>query len=233
MNIPSYPDAEKLFAWARYLYWADLLFHRYNEAGKVFAPETREEVPTDWENWWHYFALTSQWYASEYVVVEGWNELKVSDPVIDQILADHPDYLSQLRRYRNAVFHFRPSIFEERLREFLVNGMRTVPWMHHLHAEFLRYYWEFVENLPGMSPEQRNEMRNSALTVVGWVPSDILPARLRAAELLVQKTSSLTDGDESAEARDLRSSAEHLLRLARNAAENYGRELSSLYKGDG
>ena len=230
MNI--YPDPEKLFAWARYLYWSDLLFRRYNEAGQGFTPETQEGVPTNWADWWHYFALMSQWYASEYVVVEGWAELKASDPVIDQILADHPGYLKKLKRYRNAVFHYRPSLSEQRFLEFLQDAMRTVPWMHHLHAEFLRYYWEFVEDLPGMSSEQRNEMHNSALTAVGWVPSDIFPARLRAAEFLAEKANFLTAGDENSEALDLRSSAEHLLRLARHAAMNYGPNLSFLYKED-
>jgi hypothetical protein len=86
VNDSSYPDPEKLFAWARYLYWADIMFHRYIEAGQVFTLESRDDVPTDWAEWWRYFALMSQWYASEYVVVEGWADLKMVDPVIDRIL---------------------------------------------------------------------------------------------------------------------------------------------------
>lgn len=230
MITSSYPDPEKLFAWARYLYWADLLFRRYSEAAESFTAETQDGVPTDWPEWWKVFAATSQWYAAEYVVVEGWRDLKASDSVIDQILGDYPTYVDQLRRYRNAVFHFRPSLSEQRFRDFLAASMQTVPWIRHLHEELLRYYWQFVENLPGSSPEQRTELRGAALTAVGWVPSDIFPARLRAAELLAEKANSVTAGDDSPAARELRAAAQHAIDLARKGLQDYGRNLASLYK---
>lgn len=110
--------------------------------------------------------------------------------------------------------------------------MRTVPWLHHLHAEFCRYYWGFAEDFPGATKDERTELRKSALTAVGWVPADIFPARLRAAELVSNQVGTLTAGDEGADARDLRASVEHLLRLARNAVKDYGSNLASLYEAE-
>jgi hypothetical protein len=45
----------------------------------------------------------SYWYGTLYVVIEGWKELKLSDPKIDALL-DSPN-VELLRRYRNGVFH--------------------------------------------------------------------------------------------------------------------------------
>ncbi len=102
-------------------------------------------------------------------------------------------------------------------------------WLHLLHVEFCGYYWEFIEDFPG-TLEQRAEMRGAALVAVGWLPSDIPPARLRAAELAADEANSLSAGDESSEAQDVRTAAEHWVRVARHAADNFRLKLASSYK---
>lgn len=233
MITSTYPDPEVLFCWARYLYWADLHFRRYLQISEESVLEKSGEVPTDWPVWWRVFAATSQWYAAEYVVIEGWRDLGGSDSEVNAILVGRQDFVHMLRRYRNGVFHFSPRFFEPRFLDFLRASMRTIPWLHHLHEELLRYYWQFVENLPGSTSEQRAELRHAALTAVGWVPSDIFAARLRAAELLGRQADEISAGDNSPEAQELRTLAEHAIELARKGLREYGRNIASFYASDG
>ena len=84
-------DSKKLiedtFAFARYLSWADL-------QKTLFETETDiEPVPTEptavRKHEWRRFGLMCYWYASLHIVTEAWDQLKFSDPVIDQLLT-HP-----------------------------------------------------------------------------------------------------------------------------------------------
>jgi hypothetical protein len=225
----EYPDIEELYAWARYLYWSDLLFQRYNAVREHQEPEMHGDIPADWPAWWLSFAVTSQWFAAEFVAIEGWRGLKCSDSVIDRLLNKYPQQLAMLRRYRNAVYHFSPTLYEKRFREFLANAFKTLPWLMHVHAELLRYYWQFIEDLPGATAEDRATMRRSALMTVGWIPNDIFPARRRAAQDLLERARLLTAGDDSEAARELRNQAAHAVRIALEASETYGKNLASVY----
>jgi hypothetical protein len=49
--------------------------------------------------------FNAYWFASLYVVVEGWRGLNLSGAEIDKIIDEH---LDSLRLFRNAVFHFQP-----------------------------------------------------------------------------------------------------------------------------
>jgi hypothetical protein len=128
LELAAYPEPEKLFAWAKYLYCAELLYRRAEE--HLDRPDLEHG-----EARWRFFATTSQWYASEFVVIEGWHELRANDAVIARLLGHHSSYVDQLRRFRNTVFHYQPSLLDKRILEFNEDPMRTVPWLHHLHAE--------------------------------------------------------------------------------------------------
>ena len=60
--------------------------------------ETRNAVGQE------FFAFTNFWFASLYVVAEGWKELKVPEFAITQMIDEHID---SLRLLRNAVYHFQ------------------------------------------------------------------------------------------------------------------------------
>src|SRR3954447_4244682 len=45
----------------------------------------------------------SLWYATVYVVIEGWLKAKLEDAELDELLAD--GHVDTLRRFRNQVFH--------------------------------------------------------------------------------------------------------------------------------
>ncbi len=93
---------------------------------------------------WHSRLLTlSVFYGLLFVVVEGYQELKLIDDTLDALLAEG-EYVALLKRFRNGVFHFQKDPFDDRLLEFLVEeGSET--WTKKLHAAFNRF---FVRQLP-------------------------------------------------------------------------------------
>ena len=122
---------EKMLAWARYLFWADLARQHLD----AYAEKQIQKM--EWQNWWHFFALLSKWYAAEYVVIEGWQTANLRDPIIDQSLLRWSDVVELLRRYRNGVFHYQPNLIESRFLPILKDSERSMFWAHYLHSEFL------------------------------------------------------------------------------------------------
>lgn len=64
------------------------------------------------------FMRLSVWYSLLRVVVEGYQELKLSDPKVDEYL-QRVEYVEALRRFRNAIFHYQDDPFSEKLMGFL------------------------------------------------------------------------------------------------------------------
>jgi len=64
------------------------------------------------------FMRLSVWYSLLRVVVEGYQELKLSDPKVDEFL-QKTEYVEALRRFRNAMFHYQADPFSEKLMAFL------------------------------------------------------------------------------------------------------------------
>lgn len=64
------------------------------------------------------FMRLSVWYSLLRVVVEGYQELKLSDPAIDEFL-NRTDYVDALRRFRNAIFHYQTDPLSDKLMAFL------------------------------------------------------------------------------------------------------------------
>lgn len=86
-------------------------------------------------------AYMSYWYGGLYVVCEGWEELKLSDPTID-VLIQHPN-LSLLKRYRNGAFHFQKDYFDARFYEF-ISDRSSVTWVRGLSDELGRWFLEYI-----------------------------------------------------------------------------------------
>jgi hypothetical protein len=89
----------------------------------------------------------SYWYAELYVVVEGLQQLKLSDPVIDSLLAS-PN-LDLLRRYRNGVFHYQKNYFDDRLLNFMRDGQNGATWAQQLTEVIGEYLLRELHRLPG------------------------------------------------------------------------------------
>jgi hypothetical protein len=84
------------------------------------------------------FLYMSYWYAALYVVIEGWQELNLSDNVIDDLL--NSQYVDLLKRYRNGVFHFQRDYHDQRFNDFMSEGDDVVTWVRSLNEQFGRYF---------------------------------------------------------------------------------------------
>lgn len=80
----------------------------------------------------------SLWYGMLYVVAEGWQDLKLSDPTVDSLLAS-PN-LNLLRLYRNGSFHFQEDYFSKKFLGFMQSGVDTPKWARSLHDAFGAYF---------------------------------------------------------------------------------------------
>jgi hypothetical protein len=86
--------------------------------------------------------LLSYWYASLYVVIEGWRDLKLEDQDVARLLAS--PHVETLRRYRNGAFHFQTSLTDPRFVEFHeIGGAEITKWMAEVRSHISRF---LVEN---------------------------------------------------------------------------------------
>jgi hypothetical protein len=101
------------------------------------APTPEGHVSTELEvlgQRWSKFRVLEVFYALLHVVVEGYRALKVKDEAIEKLL-DEADYEDQLRRFRNAVFHYQKDLIDKRLVEFM-DAEQSEKWTRKLYSEF-------------------------------------------------------------------------------------------------
>lgn len=81
-------------------------------------------------------ATMSLWYASLYVVIEGWVTLEISDARLDELLAD--PLVDDLRVFRNQMFHYQRAYDNPRLLRFLGasdgDAQRATTWARMTHS---------------------------------------------------------------------------------------------------
>ncbi len=85
----------------------------------------------------------SYWYASMFVVIEGWQQLGLSDPKIDNLLKS-PN-VKLLKHYRHGVFHFQRNYFDKRFIELIRDGQNAVKWIRDLREEFSRFFLDWFK----------------------------------------------------------------------------------------
>jgi hypothetical protein len=149
---------DKLLSWGRYLFWAELMRRRWDEYMVVNGENP--EIP-EW------LAINAYWPASLFVVIEGWQDQKLSDPVIDALL-QKATYVETLRRLRNGTFHYQPSLLSPKMIEFHKCDDAYL-WITALHDEFLRYFRERFTSIPA-TPEMQNDLQRVIADVAGWFP---------------------------------------------------------------
>ena len=76
------------------------------------------------------------WYGLLYVVIEGWKELGLADAEIDNLLCQ-ADYVTMLRDFRNAVFHYQRQFLPAK-QEGLFADRSMVQWITSLSDAFKR-----------------------------------------------------------------------------------------------
>jgi hypothetical protein len=208
------PTVDSLFSYAKYLSWADLQNRLFEaEIQKTPLPEDGKALR---EHEWRWWGLMSYWYASLYVVVEAWDELNFSDPVVDRLLKHPRDFRSLFRRYRNAVFHFQRSMFSEKILGFLQAGPELVFWVRALHDELIRAFREHLRRQV-VTDEQFDELLEGFEEALQWSPYEYDPAFESARAVLREARRLLAEDppDDSPARRDLEqaiANADELLR---------------------
>lgn len=224
-------ELDRLFAWARYLYWCDLNRQRLDS-----HDDGAEGLAPDHPRRWLFIALLAHWYASLSVVIEGWRETKLSDPIIDDLLVSCPRLCDLLRRFRNGVYHYQPSLLDPKFLTFLSESETTYVWADLLHGEFCRYLWTWIHRVP---EEVHPAFRQSVLDLIGWLPTDLPEERLRQAREYrhkVRRMLSESGDTSSAAARGLIEAAHEFDRTAQEGAEAFAkwrRELIAFVKARG
>jgi hypothetical protein len=98
-----------VFTLHKYFLWAtQMRDHFYALVPEFSADPNRERLSEAGLKIDLYMSL---WYGMLYVVAEGWQELKLSDPAVDSLL-DSPN-LNLLRLYRNGTFHFQKDLLRQ------------------------------------------------------------------------------------------------------------------------
>jgi len=145
---PSIPDeALKRLAqyWSRAALMHDWVHALIDEYGGV-----QEVIDADYE--WELEAYLSYWLAGLFVVVEGFNKLKLRDARVQKLFQAH---LSDLKGLRHETYHFTLS----RLKGAKV--MRNINWAEELHeavGDFIREHIHrkiHVERLMALRAKKR------------------------------------------------------------------------------
>ncbi|SRR6266498_3267119 len=120
-----------IFTLHRYYIWSNFMRTKFDE---IIQDKSQQNFKGEMES----FAYMSYWYGGLFVVVEGWQDLQLSEPIIDELLAS--PHVDLLRRYRNGVFHFQRDYNDKRFLEFMAEGMSIVQWVRDLTLHFGRYF---------------------------------------------------------------------------------------------
>ncbi len=123
----STTDMHTLLAWGQYLHWCDLQFKQFSSLTN--GAEGDSDI-----------GAAAYWLASEYVVLEGWQEIGDNDAKIDRLLALYPENIDLLRRCRNAVYHFQKEVLDTRIIKCLSDENEVLLWSVALHFEFQRFF---------------------------------------------------------------------------------------------
>jgi hypothetical protein len=122
----------------RYYIWANRMRTHFDDVIVKSELDKAAEIES--------FLYMSYWYGGLYVVIEGWQELSLSDHTIDAMIQSSNVQL--LKRYRNGVFHFQKEYNDERFLAFMRDGHDTVQWVRSLNLEFGRYFLEYFRAKP-------------------------------------------------------------------------------------
>jgi hypothetical protein len=122
---------EKLLSLHRYYIWANKMRQNFDETLNM-------SVTQDGSNGMDAFMYMGYWYATLYIVSEGWIELGLQDDVINELLTS--DNLRLLKRYRNGVFHYQKSYNDARFTDLYNSGKEVVSWVRELNLELGRYF---------------------------------------------------------------------------------------------
>lgn len=139
--MSTVPLVFKVFSLHRYFIWCVEMRQHYLDVGRQVSP-----TPSFFDNpdAGQAFMYLSYWYAGLYVVCEGWQELKLSDPEINALLQS--PHLEFLKRFRHGVYHYQSDYFDKRFMNALVRGKDFDEWAEALMLAFNRYFEAWIKS---------------------------------------------------------------------------------------
>ena len=87
--------------------------------------------------------LMALWYAVLFVVIEGFEELRLPDERVSNLLTSPQKDL--LRRFRNGIFHYQRDYFDGRVLG-LVSDQQSAEWILTIHVELGRALLELLSS---------------------------------------------------------------------------------------
>jgi hypothetical protein len=128
----------------KYFIWADRMRFHLDQLIKTDIRRTKPKSNEEANIYQIEFNIyMSYWYGGMYVLIEGWKELKLSDPKIDKLLKS--SNVNLLKRYRNGAFHFQKNYWDDRFMGF-ISSSDSVPWVRELREEFSRFFLDNLSN---------------------------------------------------------------------------------------
>jgi hypothetical protein len=183
---------DEFLSWARYLFWAEL---RRRDWDRFIADNEAESATPEW------LALTCYWAASLYVVVEGWESLRLSDPII-QALMKRPNSKDMLRRLRNGTFHYQPSTISPKLTDLFGSDPDAPLWLITVHDEFCRFFREWIDRFQG-TDAQKVEYCENIKAIAGWIPPSPQEPKIQHLQQLQEEAGTiLARSDRDSESRN-------------------------------
>lgn len=133
-RLPTMASFEEMHSLSRYYGWCDLMKRHFAEAAQQMSSGTGDVGVV---------RLLAQaymcyWYGGLYVVIEGYQRLKLADSVVDKLLSSPNTGL--LKGFRHGVFHYQRKYFDERFMNLITQGESVRPWVQSLHREFDRLF---------------------------------------------------------------------------------------------
>jgi hypothetical protein len=144
----------EVMALHRYFVWADRMRVHFDGVLAMRAEGKAEKGDI------HTLPYMAYWYGGMYVVIEGWRELRLSDPTVDALL--NSANVELLRRYRNGAFHFQRKYMDERFADFW--GEADTPrWIRELREAFSQWFLKYLaENRHRHTGESRDTTTENA-----------------------------------------------------------------------
>ncbi len=130
-------DPRWISALLRYFIWSDHMrvhFHQLLAAGKI-EPNSAQETESS--------LYMAYWYAGLYVVVEGWRQLGLADPIVDQLLGSKN--VALLKWYRRGVFHFQKEHHQQSFQDLIEQGEKILEWARELRNALNRFFQERIQ----------------------------------------------------------------------------------------
>lgn len=104
----------------------------------------------------------SFWYSSLYTVIEGYSDLKLSIPEIDELLND--DYIDKLRLFRNGTYHYQKEIYNPKLLG-VDQSDDFVKWIYKIHKELGNHIIKTGMNQ--FDKEIQDKMKDNLKSILG------------------------------------------------------------------